>query len=158
SMKSATAVIAACVLSFGTAAGQAEDRPVVRIGAKSFTESVILAEILARLAESAGGSAQTLTLGGTAVVWEALLAGEIDAYVDYTGTLRRETLAQELDPDSEDPQVLAQTLCRHGVEIGGSPGFNNTYALAVSRRWAQQHPAVTTISDLRAFPDLRYGL
>jgi osmoprotectant transport system permease protein len=136
---------------------RADEPTAVRIGAKSFTESVVLAEVLARLAESAGANAETITLGGTPVVWQALLAGEIDAYVEYTGTLREEILSQQVNAASNDLNELAEALVEKGVLMSRPLGFNNTYALAVSRQWAQDHPSVTTISDLREHPQLRYG-
>lgn len=136
---------------------RADDATEVRIGAKSFTESVVLAEVLARLAESAGATAETITLGGTPVVWQALLAGEIDAYVEYTGTLRQEILSQRVSSQSTDMRELVDALAEYGVLMSQPLGFNNTYALAVSRHWAEEHPWVTSISDLRQFPDLRYG-
>lgn len=136
---------------------RADDPPHVRLGAKSFTESVILAEVLARLAESSGATAETITLGGTPVVWQALLADEIDAYVEYTGTLRQEILSQQVGSDSSDRNELIDALAEQGVLMSRPLGFNNTYALAVSRQWALAHPSVTTISDLQEHPELRYG-
>jgi osmoprotectant transport system permease protein len=62
--------------------------PEVRVGSKVFTESVILAEMAVQLVRDAGVEAQHRTgLGGTQVLWNALLAGEIDAYPEYTGTM-----------------------------------------------------------------------
>ena len=122
-----------------TAPYRAADEPVaVRIGTKTFTESVILAEVLARLAESTRAQTETIVLGGTQVVWQALLVGEIDAYVEYTGTLRQEILAGELDADAGRGELI-EALAKHGVRMSRSLGFNNTYALAVSRTWADEH-------------------
>lgn len=140
---------------FARAPVRADDPPHIRIGAKAFTESVILAEVLARLAESAGAEAETVTLGGTPVVWNALLAGEIDAYVEYTGTLREEILSAQSGASSDEE--LAGRLEEHGVLTSQPLGFNNTYALAVSRQWADAHPGVRTITHLQKYPGLRYG-
>ena len=63
----------------------------VTVGSKKFTESVILGELLAHLARDTGADAtHRKELGGTRVLWSALLRGDIDAYVEYTGTLREE--------------------------------------------------------------------
>jgi osmoprotectant transport system permease protein len=60
----------------------------VRIGSKAFTESVILGEILAELVRREGGEAvHRRELGGSPILWRAVRSGEIDAYVEYSGTL-----------------------------------------------------------------------
>ena len=66
----------------------ADELTNVRIGSKAFTESVILAEIVAHLAANEGLEAEHIEgLGGTRLLWEALLAGQIDIYPEYTGTM-----------------------------------------------------------------------
>jgi osmoprotectant transport system permease protein len=71
------------------AQSQAQSQPRVTIGSKSFTESVVLGDLLTHLAANAGARVEHRSeLGGTQVLWKALLAGDIDAYVDYTGTIR----------------------------------------------------------------------
>src|SRR5580693_5390507 len=65
----------------------------VRVGSKAFTESVILAELATQLGNAAGVPAtHQKQLGGTRVLWEALLSGQIDAYPEYTGTIIQELL------------------------------------------------------------------
>ena len=83
------------------------DQAIV-IGSKKFTESVILGEILTQVSQFEGFSAiHKQQLGGTQILWNALLAGEIDMYPDYTGTLMRETLSElRLKNESELRQVL----------------------------------------------------
>ncbi|MEW4526899.1 glycine betaine ABC transporter substrate-binding protein [Maioricimonas sp. JC845] len=146
-------VVAAFVLAPHAASAQ-DERPTVRIGSKAFTESVVLGEILSRLAEDAGAGAIHRTLGGTPVVWHALLAGEIDCYVDYTGTIKEEILKGESITTIE--QMRAE-LAERGIRMSQPIGFNNTYALGISRKLAEQHPDLKTVSDLRRYPDLRYG-
>ena len=66
----------------------------VKVGSKKFTESVILGELVTRLTESAGAQAvHEKELGGTQVLWKALLRGDIDVYPEYTGTISHEILA-----------------------------------------------------------------
>lgn len=69
-------------------------KPVV-VGSKKFTESIILAEMGARLARQGGSEARRDDLGGTPALWLALTQGDIDAYVEYTGTITREILKGE---------------------------------------------------------------
>jgi len=87
------AVILAMIAASSLAAGAPEE---VRIGSKKFTESVILADLAAQLAVSTGAAVvHRQELGGTRLLWDALLANEIDIYPEYTGTLKREILANE---------------------------------------------------------------
>ena len=64
-----------------------DGRPSVVIGAKTFTEQYILASLIAEQLESAGYRARTLESLGSMVVFDALVAGKVDCYVDYSGTL-----------------------------------------------------------------------
>jgi osmoprotectant transport system permease protein len=128
--------------------------PEVRVGSKAFTESVVLGEILARTASASGASAvHRGALGGTRVLWEALRAGEIDLYPEYTGTLAREILSGEA---VEDDAALRRALAGRGVGMTASLGFENTYALGMRRADADRL-GIRAISDLLGHPKLRYG-
>lgn len=126
----------------------------VTIGSKSFTESVILGEMARHLVESSGTPAIHIQeLGGTRLVFDALLNGEIDLYTDYTGTIAEEILG------FEGPWTLADlqsALADRQIRISQPLGFNNTYVLAMSRQRAEQL-AIETISDLKRHPDLALG-
>jgi len=128
--------------------------PNVRIGSKSFTESVILGELLAYLAESgAGRTTHRRQLGGTQVLWHALLEGEIDIYPEYTGTIREEILSGSTVSDDD---ALRRALGTHGIRVSRSLGFNNTYAIGM-RETVAGRLGITTISDLARHPDLKLG-
>ena len=128
--------------------------PVVTVGSKAFTESVILGEMLSHLAGQSGATAiHQRQLGGTRVLWNALLAGEIDAYPEYTGTLLQEILASE---QLASEQALHQALAERGLRMTKSLGFNNTYALGVTAPLAGQLE-LQNISDLRDHPQLVFG-
>jgi osmoprotectant transport system permease protein len=123
----------------------------VRIGSKNFTESVILGEIAARLAVSTGASVvHRRGLGGTRVVWNALRAGEIDAYPEYTGTITAEILAGENLAGAND---LTDRLGAFGVRMTAPLGFRNNYALGMRAERAEEL-GIERISDLLAHPDL----
>jgi osmoprotectant transport system permease protein len=124
----------------------------LRVGSKKFTESVILGEMLRLLAESKGIQVTHLSeLGGTRLVFDALRAGEIDAYPDYTGTIQQEILS------GTDPSIpIRDRLRTLGIEISEPLGYNNTYALGLTKKRAQEL-GLKTISDLRRFPNLRMG-
>ncbi|HIG18391.1 MAG TPA: amino acid ABC transporter permease, partial [Candidatus Handelsmanbacteria bacterium] len=73
------------------------------VGSKAFTESVILGEIVTRLARDAGARAEhQREFGGTRVLWEAVLRGDLDIYPEYTGTIEQEILAGKQVAPGED--------------------------------------------------------
>src|SRR3954471_14560152 len=98
----------------------------VRVGSKAFTESVILGELATQLGNSAGvPTIHRSQLGGTRVLWVALLAGQIDIYPEYTGTI-----VQELLPGTpENREAIEAALRQRGIGMSRSLGFNDTYAL-----------------------------
>jgi osmoprotectant transport system permease protein len=126
----------------------------VSVGSKAFTESIVLGEIVAQLARSAGATAvHRRALGGTRVLWEALRRGDVDVYTDYTGTLAREILASEA-PLGMD--ALRAALATRGIEITGSLGFEDGYAVGVRREVAGRL-GLARISDLARHPEVRLG-
>lgn len=148
----ATALLALFVYALGTLVGAAgrerSERPVV-IGAKTFTEQYILAEILARQVEAAGRPARIASSLGSTVAFDALAAGEIDAYVDYTGTLWTSILGRAAGPSRGE--VLEQTAraldAGYGVALVAALGFENAYALAMRRDRAEAL-GIRSIADL----------
>ena len=126
----------------------------ITVGSKKFTESVILGEMLRHLSTLSGHPAEHREqLGGSRILWNALIQGEIDAYPDYTGTLLQETLAQD---NLKTPAELEQALLSRGLKMTASLGFNNTYAIGVSRELAEKLD-LRSISDLKEQPDLVMG-
>ena len=126
----------------------------IRVGSKKFTESVILGEIITQLAENEGAEIQyRKEIGGTRVLWNGLLNGEIDIYPEYTGTITQEILVNE--NISSDDQ-LAEELSEYDIEISSSLGFNNTYALGMKKELADKL-GIENISDLKKYPELKFG-
>src|SRR5690349_13557608 len=96
------AFVTCLLLVLAACSGASSDGPVVRVGSKKFTESVILGDMVTQLARSTGARAEhRRELGGTTVLWQALRRGEIDVYPEYTGTLRQELFAGRALPDDE---------------------------------------------------------
>ncbi|MCH8274949.1 MAG: ABC transporter permease subunit [Armatimonadetes bacterium] len=125
----------------------------VSVGSKAFTESVILGEIATHLAEDAGYSVEHINFPGTRLAWNALIAGDIDVYPDYTGTIIQETLFSEnLKTDAEVNAALAA----HGIRMSRPLGFENAYAIGMREKLAEQL-GIRTISDLKRHPGLRLG-
>ena len=115
-------------------AGVAMAAEPVRVASKNFNESYILGEIVAQLLEESGVAVERrFGLGGTLICYEALVAGEIDVYVEYTGTLSQAILDV---PEARDLAALNDLIAPRGVELLGAFGFNNTYAMAVPARVA----------------------
>ena len=90
-------------------------KPLI-VASKNFTEAVILGEVMTQLLNSLGQPAvHKEGLGGTPMLWKALLAGDIDVFGDYTGTIIGETLASlHLGPNVD----LAAVLARQGRGFG----------------------------------------
>ncbi len=130
--------------------GHAQDVDV-RIASKTFIESYVLGEIAAQLLTSEGFTvAHEQGLGGTLVAFEALQAGAIDLYPDYTGTLAQVIIGQ---PGLSGVE-LAAALAERGLVMRARLGFNNSYAMGVSGPVARELE-LKTISDLAGHPDLR---
>jgi len=129
-------------------------RSHVVIGSKVFTESVILGDIAAQLGEKMGGDvSHHREIGGTRVVWDALVNGQIDAYPEYTGTISNEILAgQNIRGDAQ----IRRALAARGIEMTRPLGFNDSYALGMREDVAGKL-GIRTITDLRSHPDLRFG-
>ena len=139
----------------GNAKGQG-GRAVV-IGAKNFGEQFVLAELIGKRLEAAGIDHRTKTGLGSAVIFRALAAGDIDVYVDYTGTLWSVVLGHaDLPPRGVLVAQLTRELRgRYRVETVGTLGFENAYALAMKRTDAQRL-GIRTLDDLAAkAPGLR---
>lgn len=129
------------------------DGAAVTIGSKNFTESVVLGEIGAGVSRQAGDQARhRRQLGGTRIVWRALIDGEIDAYVEYTGTLAQELLRMP----GADIDALRAALAEVGVQMTAPLGFDNSYALGMRAERADEL-GITSIGDLRAHPGLAFG-
>jgi osmoprotectant transport system substrate-binding protein/osmoprotectant transport system permease protein len=126
----------------------------LRVGSKKFTESVILSEIVGLLAGSGGEAVEyKKELGGTSILWDALVNGDIDIYPEYTGTVTKEILSGR---NISSANQLASVLSEYGVLMSPPLGFNNTYALGMKKELADRL-GITSISDLRKHPGLRLG-
>jgi osmoprotectant transport system permease protein len=153
------AIGAVAALSPLWAAGQA---PAYRIGAKNFSEQYILAALMARRLEASGARVETRDDLGSATIYRALAAGEIDAYVDYSGTLWTNVLGRSDNPGRAAVLggLKSELARRDGVLLLGPLGFENAYALAMRPdraaslriasldNLAKQSPSLSLGSDL----------
>jgi osmoprotectant transport system permease protein len=124
----------------------------LRIGAKTFTEQYILAEIVAQqIHRQTGRPTEVVSSLGSTMAYEALRGGEIDAYVDYTGALWKTQLHTPLprEPAAVRAQLEAFLRAHGGVDVLAPLGFANAYALAMPRAAAAADHLVS-IGDLAA--------
>ena len=142
----------ACV---STQTAQAQTNGSITIGSKAFPEGIILGDILATMLRRNGVSVtHRAGLGGTQIVWAALLRGEVDVYADYTGTLISEQLH---DAHIESTDGLRQALAQRGLSMSAPLGFSNSYGIAV-RRVTAERLHLSKLSDLAAHPEMVIGV
>jgi osmoprotectant transport system substrate-binding protein len=146
--------IALCLLSlFCFAAGCRKPAQVhLTIGSKFFTEQVILAELLAQHIESRTNIPvdRKTNLGGTLLVHKALLSGNLDLYVEYTGTALTAVLNEPPGTDSSAAiynRVKQQYSQRFHLDLTEPLGFENTFAMVI-RGDDAQNLHLRTMSDL----------
>lgn len=119
------------------------------VGAKTFTEQYVLAELLTQQLHASGIPARKAQGMGSTILFESVCDGSVDCYVDYSGTLWSNVLKRTDTPPSD--QLIAalsrELKTRYGVQCLGPLGFENTYALAMRRDLAEQR-GIKSISDL----------
>ncbi|HXV00491.1 MAG TPA: ABC transporter permease/substrate-binding protein [Caulobacteraceae bacterium] len=133
--------------------------PTYRIGAKNFSEQAILAQLIAARLRSAGARSEIRDDLGSAVIYRALAAGEIDVYVDYSGTLWANVLKRTDNPGRAAVLAgLKSSLARRdGVLLLGPLGFENAYAVAMRADRARTL-GISSLDDLASHaPSLTLG-
>ena len=129
------------------------------VGAKNFSEQYILAELMADRLEHAGGTVSRKEDLGSAVAYRALAAGELDVYVDYTGTLWTNVLNRQDNPGRQAvlDGLTTELKARDGVTVLGSLGFENAYAFAMNADRAKALGIVSLADLAREAPKLTLG-
>ncbi|HEY0647299.1 glycine betaine ABC transporter substrate-binding protein [Phenylobacterium sp.] len=129
------------------------------VGAKNFSEQYILAELMAERLERTGAHVSRKEDLGSAVAYRALASGEVDVYVDYSGTLWTNVLGRTDNPGRAAVlrELTAELKRRDGVVVLGSLGFENAYAFAMRADRAKAL-GVASLTDLaREAPRLTLG-
>jgi osmoprotectant transport system substrate-binding protein len=136
-------------------------RETIVVGSKNFSEQALLGEILAQHLESRTHLAVTrrFYLAGSYICQQALLAGRIDTYVEYTGTALTAILHDPIgsDPAAVFDRVRAEYGRRFGLEVMPSLGFNNTFAIVVRGEDARRLHLKTISDATRYAPGWRAG-
>ncbi|MDB5564509.1 MAG: transporter permease [Tardiphaga sp.] len=120
----------------------------VVVGAKTFSEQYVLAALMAQRLQAAGLPATTREGLGSNVIYDALGSGDIDVYVDYSGTLWANQFHHtDVKPREELLGILKDTLAKASITLFGELGFANAYALVMPRRKAEAL-GIKSIADL----------
>lgn len=155
----AFAAFAICALMAGCSPPR-PDHPV--IGAKNFTEQVVLGELLAQEIEARSNLKvdRRFYLAGSYICQQALVSGHIDAYVEYTGTALTAILKQPVDRDP--PRVLDTVRrlyeAKYGVSVSEPLGFENTFAMVIRGEDARRLGLETLSQAARYAPQWRLGV
>jgi len=120
------------------------------VGAKTFAEQYVLSSLIAERLRAAGFSASSREGLGSNVIFDALASGDVDVYVDYSGTLWVNQFHHSDTPPRE--QLLADlktTLEKQNITLFGELGFENAYALVMPKKRAEAL-GIHSIADLAA--------
>lgn len=162
-MKRGLCLLAAMLMALGIAAGCAKGGKKVVIASKQFTENILLSEMYAQLIENRTDLEveRKQNLGGTSVTFPAMEKGEVDIYVEYSGTAYNEILKLEADEALTSDEIYQKSKQglneSHNITMFTPIGINNTFALAMLKTKAAEL-GIASMSDLSApSADLRFG-
>jgi osmoprotectant transport system permease protein len=156
----AAAASLAVVVLAGSALWATRSPGAIVVGSKNFTEQLILGEILAQAIERETGLPvqRRLNLGGTLICDRALITGDIDVYVEYTGTALTAIFHQ---PAANDPKTVTETVrdlySRSGRTLLPPLGYDNTFAILVRGTDARARGLRTIDDAARVAPQWRAG-
>lgn len=141
-------LILGCVLLFAGFA-QAAEKPLIRLGARVFTEQTLLAEITAQYLRDKGYDAQITGGLGSNLARSAQESGQLDLLWEYTGVslVSYNHITEKLDSAQSYARVK-EIDAKKGLTWLTPSKFSNTYALALPEKIAQQYPQINTISQL----------
>ncbi|QGA48357.1 MULTISPECIES: glycine betaine ABC transporter substrate-binding protein [Pseudomonas] len=141
-------LILGCVLLFAGFA-QAAEKPLIRLGARVFTEQTLLAEITAQYLRGKGYDAQITGGLGSNLARSAQESGQLDLLWEYTGVslVSYNHITEKLDSAQSYARVK-EIDAKKGLTWLTPSKFSNTYALALPEKIAQQYPQINTISQL----------
>jgi osmoprotectant transport system substrate-binding protein len=158
----ASLLVSGCTEKSQNEQNNTQNQGTIVIGTKLFQESYITANIVSLLLEDKGYKTDVKeNLGGTLVNYEALKKGDIQSYVEYTGTIYSQILKmpplQKWDPAVVYNESEKGMLNNDGVVIAARLGFEDAYAIAVDKKWAEIH-RISNISDLAPYaPNMMMG-
>ncbi len=127
--------------------GPAKDKIIV--GSKPFSEQYILADLLALRLRNAGFEVDKRPGMGSIILFQALTKGEVDCYVDYSGTIWSNVMNRNDIPDRDTilSEIKSWLMAEYGILCPGTLGFENTYSLAIKAETAKKYN-LEDITDL----------
>lgn len=145
-----TSLLLGCLLLFAGLA-QAAEKPLIRLGARVFTEQTLLAEITAQYLRGKGYDAQITGGLGSNLARSAHETGQLDLLWEYTGVslVSYNHVTEKLDSAQSYARVKELDAKKGLVWLSPSK-FSNTYALALPEKVARQYPQINNISQLNA--------
>jgi osmoprotectant transport system permease protein len=155
-----TAAVVAGVVLLSSAAAARRASGAIVVGSKNFTEQLVLGELMAQTIERDAGLPvdRRLNLGGTLICDRALLSGDIDVYVEYTGTALTAVFHQPVSNDASAVFDTVRTLyAKTGRALLPPLGFNNTFAILVRGADARSRGLRTIDDAARESPRWRAG-
>ncbi|MBV7555515.1 glycine betaine ABC transporter substrate-binding protein [Pseudomonas sp. PDM28] len=146
-MKTTSFLLGCVLLCAGFA--QAAEKPLIRIGARVFTEQTLLAEITAQYLRTKGYDVQVTGGLGSNLARSAHESGQLDMLWEYTGVslVAYNHVTEKLDSEQSYARVKELDAQKGLVWLTPSK-FSNTYALALPKNVADQYPQINTISEL----------
>ena len=160
SRRAAIAAAAVVLLALPLAAFAGRSRGAIVVGSKNFTEQVILGELLAQAIERDTGLPvqRRLNLGGTLICDRALLTGDVDVYVEYTGTALTAVFHQPVQAGARAVyEEVRDQYARTGRTLLPALGFDNTFAILVRGSDARTKDLKTIDDAVREAPGWRAG-
>jgi osmoprotectant transport system permease protein len=158
---SVSALLIVFALVFTSFRGINNNKKVITVGTKDFSEQMVLGHLVADMIEGNTDISvnRKINLGGTQVCFSALKSGSIDMYIDYTGTCYGDVLGNSpiSDMDKVYKTVKADYKSKFNLDVLKQMNFNNTYTLATTKEKAKQYNLKTMSDFINASNQLRSG-
>jgi osmoprotectant transport system substrate-binding protein len=158
-VRASLVLLVVCSVALFSCSSSRSDRIVV--GSKNFTESFILGELIAQQIEAHANLKveRRFYLAGTYICQQAMLAGRIDIYPEYTGTALTAILKQGISRDKQEAyqRVKSEYERRFGLTLGPAFGFNDTFAMEIRGEVARRLNVKTLSQAAQFAPQWRAG-
>ncbi|GAA0230738.1 ABC transporter permease/substrate-binding protein [Metaclostridioides mangenotii] len=153
-LKVVSVILIVTIIFTGIVPAISGKKDTITIGSKNFTEQLVLGNMYADLVEEHTdlNVERKLNLGGSSVTFNALDSGELDMYVDYTGTILLNIMNHEIirDPDKTYKTTKDFMEKEHKITLLDPLGYNNTFTLAMKPEVAEKY-GINSMSDLSKF-------
>jgi len=153
-LKVVSVILIVTIIFTGIVPNISSKKDTITIGSKNFTEQLVLGNMYADLVEEHTELKveRKLNLGGSSVTFNALDSGELDMYVDYTGTILQNIMNHDIVRDPDETYKISKEFMEkeHDITLLDSLGYNNTFTLAMKPEVAKKY-SINSMSDLSKF-------